>query len=168
MTSSTQLTFDCQSDGSEIETPPPLPRLPPTFPLIPDLCTAEPNNSERSQTGHNIAAAHNFHRRKPDSWWQLQTKAWRATASWQPSPFPDFRQKNEKRTQLEHFLRPGVLQCPTGHAQSVEQLRPLGPPLSCRGTVYASTLKTRFLQMSSSRSPRGWKTSAASSSQHTW
>ena len=167
MTSSTQLTFDCQSDGSE--TLPPLPRLPPTFPLIPDLCTAEPNNSERSQTGHNIAAAHNFHRRKPDSWWQLQTKAWRATASWQPSPFPDFRQKNEKRTQLEHFLRPGVRVAMPHRTCSISRVAPpIGAPLSCRGTVYASTLKTRFLQMSSSRCPRGPKTSAAGSSQHTW
>ena len=45
MTSATCLTFDCQSDDAT------LPKLPPTFPIIPAL---DCNFDWRSQTGHNI------------------------------------------------------------------------------------------------------------------
>ena len=120
-----------------------------------------------------LAAAHKCHCRKPD-WcrgvvpWgqqQLQTKAWRAAASWQPRP--NFR-RIKRDLQMTRVLCEAWPVAMLHRTCSICRVCPPIAAPSTQGTVYAARLKTRFLKRSSSLSPRGPKTSAEGSSQHTW
>ena len=105
-----------------------------------------------------LAAAHKCHRRKPD-WcrgvvpWgqqQLQTKAWRAAASWQPRP--NFR-RIKRDLQMTRVLCEAWPVAMLHRTCSICRVYPPIAAPSTQGTVYAARLKTRFLKRSSSLFP---------------